>query len=749
VNTLPRGTRLHWFEIGEVLGQGGFGVTYAAVDTNLGQEVAIKEYLPQGYAQRESNGEVRATSAEDAESTFTWGFTRFQEEARTLAQLRHPNVVRVLTVFEDRGTAYMVMELEEGSNLLDVMQLNQIRDEAALLSFLMPLLDGLEYVHAAGFIHRDIKPGNILIRGDGMPVLLDFGSARQALDGHARGLTAMVSAGYAPFEQYHGGDEIEEGPWGDIYGLAATLYHIVTGMPPCDGLSRGSWLLEGRGDRYKPAEPKPGADYSVQLLSAIDRGLAFRAAERPRTIAEWRRMFPGTPSGGARTGEAMIANTKTGDSPVVHSVAGSIPHSGQGDTAVSGGDAPSSGPPAFTGSTVGFSELDVLIVDDERFFRNLAKRVLSNLGVGAVREAESAEEALRLIDESQLLPNVILCDLNLPKMDGIEFLRHLAKRKVGAGVVLMSGDNRILRTAQNLPSSLDLYILGVLEKPIAPQRLAALLSAFEPACATYLRPIRLQPITEQELLDGIKCGAVHVVYQPKVAISKRRVHGVEALARWHCPDGSELGPACFIPVAEEKGHMDALTEAVFAKAMSQGASWRADGLDLEVSVNVSVASLNRIDFPDWIVNQAETQGMDPQKVILEVTESGMMTRFTQALETLTRLRLRGVGLSIDDFGTGHSSFEELRRIPFSELKVDRSLVSGATDDPAALALVEFSVSLSKRLGLRVIAEGVETQAEWDVLASLDCDLVQGYFVSRPIEGALIPGFVAEWERRAQ
>src|SRR5437867_163750 len=209
-NALPAGHALQEYRIEKVLGVGGFGLTYLALDENLHLRVAVKEYLPADIAVRASDRTIAPRSGESAE-IFDWGKRRFLDESRTLASFRHPNIVRVMRFFEANGSAYMVMEFVEGAPLSDWIKTRRPLAEGALGALLRPLLDGLEVVHKSGYMHRDIKPGNIYIREDGSPVLLDFGSARMK----ASEVTAVVSPGYAPFEQYH--TQGNQGPWSDVY----------------------------------------------------------------------------------------------------------------------------------------------------------------------------------------------------------------------------------------------------------------------------------------------------------------------------------------------------------------------------------------------------------------------------------------------------------------------------------------------------------------------------------------------------
>ncbi|MGE0483763.1 MAG: protein kinase [Gammaproteobacteria bacterium] len=288
-NALKPGQRVLWYEIEGTLGQGGFGITYVARDTNLKQPVALKEFLPSELAVREGEFEVHPLSNARAGS-FAWGLEKFMDEARTLAHFDHPNIVKVYTVFEANNTAYMVMRYEDGLSLGSIYSKRRRLPERLLQHLVHPLLDGLETVHDQGFIHRDIKPDNIYLRQDGSPVLIDFGSARIAVGSETRALTSLVTPGYAPFEQYVTGSD-RQGPWSDIYSLGATLYRGIAGIAPPDATNRSEALSYTGKDVLVPALEVGHDRYSEPFLSAVDAALAFRYDERPQNVVEWRRMF--------------------------------------------------------------------------------------------------------------------------------------------------------------------------------------------------------------------------------------------------------------------------------------------------------------------------------------------------------------------------------------------------------------------------------------------------------------------------
>lgn len=288
---LPPGCVLDGYRVERVLGKGGFGITYLAVDTTLDMKVAVKELLPDGIATRASDSTVVAQTRA-LQPSFEWARERFQEEARHLARLSHPNVVRVQRLLHEHGTIYMVMEFVEGRSFSAWMDDRPGCGEQELMSILLPLLDGLEYVHSRGLLHRDIKPDNIFIARDGRPVLLDFGSAK-ADTGRTMTMTTVVSDGYSPFEQYQ--QRGSQGAFTDLYALAGVMIRAITGEKPANAPDRIT-------DPGAPMSLRMKGRYSERFLRALDRAFAVDPRERPQSVAEFRALLAGVAMPAGRAG---------------------------------------------------------------------------------------------------------------------------------------------------------------------------------------------------------------------------------------------------------------------------------------------------------------------------------------------------------------------------------------------------------------------------------------------------------------
>jgi EAL domain-containing protein (putative c-di-GMP-specific phosphodiesterase class I)/ActR/RegA family two-component response regulator len=392
--------------------------------------------------------------------------------------------------------------------------------------------------------------------------------------------------------------------------------------------------------------------------------------------------------------------------------------------------------------------LRVLVVDDDPFALNLLARQLAQVGVNDVHTCSSAESALGRLGDGPQAFDALICDLNMPGMDGVEFLRHLARRRYRGGLVLASGeDDRILQSVSRLAKARRLNVLGALRKPVMLEHLRRLLQSLP----TLDRNSGIRPVTRAysaaEIERAIFDGQLLNHYQPQVAFAGAEVIGVEALVRWRHPEDGLVFPDRFIADAEAFGLIDALSRAVLAGGLADARRWQDEGFGLRLSINVAMDNLVALDFPDRVVRDASAAGIAVDHLVLEVTESQAMRDPMALLDIATRLRLKRIGLSLDDFGTGYSSLAQMRDIPFDELKLDRSFVHGASRDPSLRAILQANLGMARQLGLRTVAEGVEDREDWTCLGELGCDVAQGYFVARPMPAAEIAHWVNEWRAR--
>jgi EAL domain-containing protein (putative c-di-GMP-specific phosphodiesterase class I)/signal transduction histidine kinase/DNA-binding response OmpR family regulator/HPt (histidine-containing phosphotransfer) domain-containing protein len=376
--------------------------------------------------------------------------------------------------------------------------------------------------------------------------------------------------------------------------------------------------------------------------------------------------------------------------------------------------------------------IKLLLVDDDYIMHRVMTVMLNDLGISGVLNAMSGSAALDVLQDNGGAIDVVVCDLNMPGMDGVEFIRHLAKLKYSGSLILTSGEDlRILKTVEKLSIEHDLHVLGVLEKPATPAKLSELLDSLDQIRQEGTMML-VDAFSLEELKNAIDSDELDTYFQPKVEIKSGQVVGVEALVRWNHPIKGLIKPDAFISMAEENGLIGDLTDIVCNKAMAYALKLKAIDHDLNIAINLSVDSLTDLEWPDRISNLIEQSGLEPSSISFEITESRLMEHLSVALDILSRLSLKRFNLSIDDFGTGYSSMEQLQRIPFTEFKIDRAFVHGAAREASARAILESSVLLAKKLDMKVVAEGVEDEQDWNLVAEIGCDQVQGYYVSRPL-----------------
>ncbi|NOZ10527.1 MAG: EAL domain-containing protein [Gammaproteobacteria bacterium] len=373
----------------------------------------------------------------------------------------------------------------------------------------------------------------------------------------------------------------------------------------------------------------------------------------------------------------------------------------------------------------------LVIVDDEPAFAGFVAGVAREAGF--ITELFHHAEAFMANYKPDTVVTVL--DLVLPDVDGIELLRFLGEKKSTTNIILMSGlDANVLHSAEKLAIERGLKILGSLTKPIRYSELLNLLEGLIDLSSSR-HPYSVYEKPEVgELIEAIRQDQFVVDYQPQVYLSQDAPFSVEALIRWQHPQRGRLLPIMFIPMAEKHGLIDELTWVVMREAAKQYSSWQQGGLNIPIAINISALTLKRLDLPDRIQQLFNENGVDPSQITLEITETTLSGDFTQSLDILTRLRMKNIGLSLDDFGTGYSSLVQLHRAPFSTIKIDRSFVSQMDTDKEAYAIVESIITLAHKLGMKVIAEGIESKTIYDILVKLDCDIAQGHLLARPMSG---------------
>ncbi len=390
----------------------------------------------------------------------------------------------------------------------------------------------------------------------------------------------------------------------------------------------------------------------------------------------------------------------------------------------------------------------ILLLDDDPFALGLITQSLSKMGYRDVRPMSSAESALALLTRESGSVDLILCDLHMPGMDGVEFLQHLRRSDFCGSVALLSVESlRLMNCVQRLLSDSRMTVLGGLRKPADPAAIRSLLGRWQASIQPSRSAVQVAVMAD-ELITAAQDKQLRLEYQPKVHLRTGEVLGFEALVRWQHPRLGLLSPDQFIPLAEASGAIDGLTLWVLNEGLLQLSQWRLQGQPLELAINVALPSLHSKPFVQQLITTVRNSIVTASDLTLEVTETGMRCQGKSILENLLRLRLERFHLSIDDFGTGHATLAQLRDIPFTELKIDRSFVTGARTDPFIRPMLEGSIDIARRLDMQSVAEGVETEDDWHLLRSLNCDVAQGYLIGRPMPAELLPVWRESWEQRA-
>lgn len=392
------------------------------------------------------------------------------------------------------------------------------------------------------------------------------------------------------------------------------------------------------------------------------------------------------------------------------------------------------------------ADLHFLIAEDDEFQRHWLRVMLDKLGAQHVVEAENGKAALDILQAKDARIDISFIDLNMPKMDGIELVRHLANSDNQTAIVLTSAlGSALLLSVETMSKAYGVNLLGTFEKPATPEVLQQLIDSYQPPAVRRARK-SLPVFTLQEIRDGIAAGQFEPFFQPKVELATGKVKAVEAFVRWRHPQHGLVMPPAFIPVLEASGHMEDLTWLVIERSIAACRVWHDKGLMLSVSINLSATSLAEPGLAEKILAHIAQHGIEPQHLTIEITELMAMTDVPVCLENLARLRMKGFGLSIDDYGTAHSNVQQLLRIPFLDLKIDRSFVAGASQNKQMHIALASCLELARKLRRNSVAVGVETREDWDLLRDLGCTYAQGYYIAKPMERDAIPGWIEEWSQ---
>lgn len=392
----------------------------------------------------------------------------------------------------------------------------------------------------------------------------------------------------------------------------------------------------------------------------------------------------------------------------------------------------------------------VMVVDDSSMHRYSAQLCLRAFGIDLIYDAANGKLALEQLAQLTQIPAVMLLDLEMPVMDGIEVLQQLAQLPHKPAVVLASSSDEVLLSAvATMAEALGMTLLGAFCKPVNPADLADALSRYSGSACRMDHAYTLVETNVEQLKIALDCASIEVHYQPKIGLETMNVAGVEALARWQTPQGEWICPSVFIPMAEEHDLIGDLTLSVLDQILQDMNGWWELGQYIPVAINLSAKSLAEFNLANEIIQRVIRQGIPAHFITFEITESALVVDVPSALATISRLRLKGFGISIDDYGTGFSSMQQLARFPFSELKIDRSFIQGAPTRQYICDILKSAIEMGQRLGITTVAEGVETEAELHLLKSLGCNQAQGFLLARPMPGCELMGWIEQDSLRKQ
>jgi len=379
------------------------------------------------------------------------------------------------------------------------------------------------------------------------------------------------------------------------------------------------------------------------------------------------------------------------------------------------------------------------IVEDDPDFAALLKEISKE----AFSDVEIFLNSPDFIKKQLTCNDVVILDIKMPKMDGVEILRALAEKSCLSKLILISGfDSSVLHSTAMLAQQLGLQVIAQITKPVDPDKVQAILASLikQPSTnitnianpSTKSTVVKSTHFSKEEISKAIKDNQLVLYYQPQVDLKTNKLIGVEALVRWLHPEKSMIFPDDFLPFVEKYNLLEPLTDSIIKIAIEQESEWEKLGYNVNVSINICASNVTSLSLPEKLEELIKKASIKPSKICFEVTESELMGELIPSMDTLTRMRLKGFHLSIDDFGTGYSSLLQLYRIPFNELKIDRSFISKLLSSAESKVIVDTCITLSHKLGMKVVAEGIEDKETFKLLLSMGCDIGQGYYISKPL-----------------
>jgi EAL domain-containing protein (putative c-di-GMP-specific phosphodiesterase class I)/AmiR/NasT family two-component response regulator len=396
------------------------------------------------------------------------------------------------------------------------------------------------------------------------------------------------------------------------------------------------------------------------------------------------------------------------------------------------------------------AQLHFLVAEGDQVQRHALADILVHLGVGRITQAPDGHTAMRHFSTAaNMAPpvDIAIIDLALPGMDALELIRRLADAKSRVGVVVVGAQsNAVLFSVETMAAAYGINMLGAIGKPVIGSRLEALITNYlQPGEARAAARQQTPPISFAEVGQGLQAREFDPFFQPKIELETGQVKGLEMFARWRHPLYGVLGPASFMQVLEDNRRVDFLDWSMIEKSVAACRTLHDQGIPISFSINVDQGTLAHPQFMDQIAACLDRHRIMPDYITFEMTESAVLTTDPHFLERLLRLRMKGFGLAIDDYGTGRSNLQLLARIPFSELKIDRSFVDGASKKQAIGTVLRSCLGLARSLDRRSVAVGVETKQDWDFLQGLGCTYAQGYYIAKPMPVEEFPAWLADWQ----